>query len=49
MKQYKDRALQLRIAKIRSGMSTCNKAKNADACKRSLQKQLDKLQAKEEK
>jgi hypothetical protein len=42
--QFKERALTMRIAKIRSGISTCNKAKNADACKKSLHKHLTKLQ-----
>jgi len=46
LKHYKDRALGLRIEKLRSGISTCNKAKNPEACKQSLQNQLNKLQSK---
>ena len=46
MKQYKDKALNMRIEKLRSGISVCNKAKNPDACKQSLQKRIAKLQTK---
>jgi len=46
MRSYKNKALTMKIAKLRSGMSTCNKAKNADACKKSLQKKIGKLQSK---
>lgn len=49
MKQVRSRALAMRIEKVKSGMSVCNKAKNADACKRSLQKHLNKLQLRTKK
>lgn len=49
MNKSKQTAMAMRIEKLRSGISTCNKAKNADACKKSLQNQLDKLQSKVKK
>ena len=49
IKRFKEKALQMRIEKLRSGMSTCGKAKNSDACKKSLQNKITKLQAKADK
>jgi gas vesicle protein len=49
MKRFKEKALQMRIEKLRSGMSTCNKAKNSEGCQKSLQSKITKLQAKVDK
>jgi hypothetical protein len=49
MKGYKTKALGMRIQKLRSGMSTCNKAKNSENCKKSLQAKITKIQLKIDK
>jgi len=49
IRQFKNKAMRMRIEKLRSGMSSCNKAKNSDTCKKSLQSQISKLQVKADK
>lgn len=44
MKGFKQRAMKMRIEKLRSGMSVCNKAKNSENCQKSLQLKITKLQ-----
>jgi len=43
MKSFKDKAMQMRISKLRSGMAQCTKAKNVENCKKSLQSKITKL------
>lgn len=49
MKGFKTKALSIRIGKLRSGMSACNKAKNSENCKKSLQAKITKVQSKIDK
>jgi hypothetical protein len=46
MKGFKTRGMRMRIEKLRSGMSACNKAKNSENCQKSLQKKITRLQTK---
>ena len=46
MKGFKQKALSIRIDKLRSGMGQCNKAKNSENCKKSLQAKITKVQKK---
>jgi hypothetical protein len=49
MKNLKDKAMRMRIQKLRSGLGSCGKAKNPENCKKSLQSKITKLQSKLDK
>ncbi len=49
MKNLQNKAMRMRIAKLRSGISSCSKAKNSENCKKSLQSKISKLQLKQDK
>jgi len=49
MRAFKKRAMTMRIEKLKSGMATCNKAKNSENCQKSLQSKILKLQLKADK
>ena len=46
MKGFKNKALSIRMDKLRSGMGQCGKAKNSENCKKSLQAKITKVQKK---
>ncbi len=46
MRQYKSKALRLKIDKLKSGLGRCAKAKNVENCKKSLQSKIKKTQEK---
>ena len=49
MKEFQDKAMRMRISKLRSGIATCSKAKNPENCKKSLQSKISKLQLRADK
>jgi len=49
MKNLQDKAMRMRIQKLRSGMGSCGKAKNSENCKKSLQSKISRLQLKQDK
>jgi len=49
MKGFKQKALKIRVQKLRSGISTCGKSKNQSNCQKSLQSKITKLQMKLDK
>lgn len=49
MRAYKDRAMQIRIEKLKSGLASCTKAKNKENCQKSIQSKITKLQTRKDK